>query len=267
MMSARRLARSSSGRRSASSSTWMLARRLAIGVRSSWLASATRWRCASADCSSASSVALKLRAEARELVLALDLQPLRQVGIRGQRLGLAREARDRAPAPRAPRCRRAPPRRGCRRRRRRAGSAAAGASTGRPRSAGARPAPRRGHRDPTVSTRRCTPCDAHVGEVAAGTARPRVASCALSTGNCVAAVVAERIVPCGETYCTLPAASPNGFGGRCRDRRRRPSGLPRRRRRAAAAGSSAAERARAAPGRSARAASSASPRTAWRRAR
>ena len=33
-------------------------------------------------------------AEARELVLALDLEPLREVGVRGQRLGLAREARD-----------------------------------------------------------------------------------------------------------------------------------------------------------------------------
>ena len=62
MMSARRLSRSSSGSRSASCSTWMFARRLAIGVRSSWLASATRWRCASAERSSASSVALKLRA-------------------------------------------------------------------------------------------------------------------------------------------------------------------------------------------------------------
>ena len=50
------------GRRSASSSTWTLARRLAIGVRSSWLASATRCRCASTERSSASSVALKLRA-------------------------------------------------------------------------------------------------------------------------------------------------------------------------------------------------------------
>ena len=46
----------------ASSSVWMLARRLAIGVRSSWLASATSWRCASAERSSASRVVLKLRA-------------------------------------------------------------------------------------------------------------------------------------------------------------------------------------------------------------
>ena len=40
----------------------MLARRLAIGVRSSWLASATRWRCDTTERSSASSVELKLRA-------------------------------------------------------------------------------------------------------------------------------------------------------------------------------------------------------------
>ena len=40
----------------------MFARRLAIGVRSSWLASATRWRCASTERSSASRVVLKVRA-------------------------------------------------------------------------------------------------------------------------------------------------------------------------------------------------------------
>ena len=40
----------------------MLARSDAIGVRSSWLASATSWRCACAERSSASSVALKLLA-------------------------------------------------------------------------------------------------------------------------------------------------------------------------------------------------------------
>ena len=61
-MSARSDSRSAAGSRSACSSVWMLARRLAIGVRSSWLASATSWRCASTERSSASSVALKLRA-------------------------------------------------------------------------------------------------------------------------------------------------------------------------------------------------------------
>ena len=44
MMSLRRLSRSACGRRSASSSVWMFARRLAIGVRSSCEASATRLR-------------------------------------------------------------------------------------------------------------------------------------------------------------------------------------------------------------------------------
>ena len=62
MMSARIRSRSSAGSRSASCSVWMFARRLAIGVRSSWLASATRWRWASTERSRASSVVLKLRA-------------------------------------------------------------------------------------------------------------------------------------------------------------------------------------------------------------
>ena len=94
MMSARRLARSSSGSRSASSSTWMLARRLAIGVRSSWLASATRWRCASTELLERVERRVEAARQARELVLALDLEPLREVGVGGQRLGAAGEARD-----------------------------------------------------------------------------------------------------------------------------------------------------------------------------
>ena len=87
MMSARRLARSSSGSRSASSSTWMLARRLAIGVRSSWLASATRWRCASTECSSASSVALKLRARRASSSSPSTSSRCERSGFGGQRLG------------------------------------------------------------------------------------------------------------------------------------------------------------------------------------
>ena len=62
MMSARRPSLSSGDSRSACSSVWMFARSVAIGVRSSCEASATRWRCACTDRSSASSVALKLRA-------------------------------------------------------------------------------------------------------------------------------------------------------------------------------------------------------------
>ena len=61
-MSARSDSSSAAGSRSACSSVWMFARRLAIGVRSSWLASATSWRCASTERSSESSVVLKLRA-------------------------------------------------------------------------------------------------------------------------------------------------------------------------------------------------------------
>ncbi len=59
MMSRRRPSRSSGARRSASCRVWMFARSDAIGVRSSWLASAIRWRWASTERSSASSVALK----------------------------------------------------------------------------------------------------------------------------------------------------------------------------------------------------------------
>ena len=81
--------------------------------------------------------------QARELVVALDLEPLREVGVGRQRLGAAREARDgrerRARDDAAERGRDA----GCRRRPRRAGRAAAGAARRRPRSAAARPAPRR----------------------------------------------------------------------------------------------------------------------------
>ena len=64
------------GRRSRSSSVWMFARRLAIGVRSSWLASATRWRCASTERSSASRVALKLRARRASSSSPVDGDPL-----------------------------------------------------------------------------------------------------------------------------------------------------------------------------------------------
>ena len=56
MMSRRSASRSSGVRRAASWSTWMLARSEAIGVRSSWLASAIRWRWAATERSSRSSV-------------------------------------------------------------------------------------------------------------------------------------------------------------------------------------------------------------------
>ena len=79
-MSARSCSWSSSGSRSACSSVWMFARRLEIGVRSSWLASSTRCRCASTELSSAASAPLKLRASRPSSSLAL-LQPMREVGI------------------------------------------------------------------------------------------------------------------------------------------------------------------------------------------
>ena len=98
------------GSRSASSSVWMFARRLAIGVRSSWLASATSWRCASTERSSASSVALKLRASRDELVVAAPTSmrcdrsgsaataSVRLVKRRDRRERRARDAARRAPA-------------------------------------------------------------------------------------------------------------------------------------------------------------------------
>ena len=94
-MSARSAARSCSGSRSESSRVWMLARRLAIGVRSSWLASATRWRWASTERSSASRVALKLRASRASSSSPGGRDPLAGIGVVGDLLGPAGEARDR----------------------------------------------------------------------------------------------------------------------------------------------------------------------------
>ena len=61
-MSARSASCSAGARRWASPSVWMFARSDEIGVRSSWLASAIRWRWAATERSSASRVALKLAA-------------------------------------------------------------------------------------------------------------------------------------------------------------------------------------------------------------
>ena len=95
--SARRASRSASGRRSSSRISCRLARIDAIGVRSSWEASATSWRCARTERSSASSVRLKVRASrasssAPSTCEALVLDPL---GMSRDRLGLAREPGDR----------------------------------------------------------------------------------------------------------------------------------------------------------------------------
>ena len=54
----------------------MFARSEEIGVRSSWLASAIRWRWACTERSSASSVAVEALRQTRQLVAALDLQAL-----------------------------------------------------------------------------------------------------------------------------------------------------------------------------------------------
>ena len=263
MMSARRLARSSSGRRSASCSTWMLARRLEIGVRSSWLASATRWRWASADCSSASSVALKLRASRASSSCPSTSRRCERSGlavsasvwrVKRETGASAARATTRAEHGRHARCRRRRPRAGSSSswRSERSTSVSGRATCTAPR------APR-----PTVSMRRWTPCTRRVGEVAAA-ARARRAPCArASTGSRVAAAVGDSIAPCGRDVLHLAggvAERVAAAAARDRRRRRRPG-------RAAVVGRERRSRARAAPGRSGRAASSVRPRTAVDRER
>ena len=68
-------------------STSMFVRRLVSGVRSSCEASATSWRWARLDSSSAASIVLKLAASRRELVVAAGLDPLREVAGLGHALG------------------------------------------------------------------------------------------------------------------------------------------------------------------------------------
>ena len=57
----------------------MFVRTLVSGVRSSCEASATSWRWARVDSSSAASIVLKLAASRAQLVLAVDVDPLGQV--------------------------------------------------------------------------------------------------------------------------------------------------------------------------------------------
>ena len=64
----------------------MFARSEEIGVRSSWLASAIRWRWACTERSSASSVPLKLSASRASSSRPCDLQAARQVEVARQRL-------------------------------------------------------------------------------------------------------------------------------------------------------------------------------------
>ncbi len=55
---------------------------------------------------------------------------------------------------------------------------------------------------------------AGVAEVAAVPARGERLGALVDGQTARPTSLADRIVPCGETYCTLPAASPNGLGGR-----------------------------------------------------
>ena len=94
MIAAWRPARSSGGSRPLSRKIWMLLRSAAIGVRSSCDASAIRWRCEATDCSSASSVRLKL--DARRASSSVSPSSKRSEPSRaGHRLGAVDEAPDR----------------------------------------------------------------------------------------------------------------------------------------------------------------------------
>src|SRR6201996_3147051 len=84
MMSVRRASRSSGDRSFSSRISWRLARIVAIGVRSSWEASATRLRCAWTDSSSASSVRLNVWASR-----ASSSPPWTSMRSRSRRSGLA----------------------------------------------------------------------------------------------------------------------------------------------------------------------------------
>ena len=74
----------------------MLARRAAIGVRSSWLASAISWRCASTERSRAASVALKLAASRASSSRPRTSSRCEASRLVGELLGAAREAHDRS---------------------------------------------------------------------------------------------------------------------------------------------------------------------------
>ena len=82
---------------SSSRSSWMLARSVAIGVRSSWEASATRLRWDCTDRSSASSVRLNVCASraSSSLPVTSSRSDSSRSGLRGDRLGLPGEAGDR----------------------------------------------------------------------------------------------------------------------------------------------------------------------------
>ena len=185
----------------------MLARRLAIGVRSSWLASATRLRWASTDCSSASSVVLKLAPGGR----ARRGRSPRGAGTRSgcavsdsvrrvnRAIGRERRARDDDAEHRGEQD---------------AGRADEASSSElaverrcRPLSAGARPAPRRAARCPGEHAQ-VRPRD---GGVAVGAAHPRggdLARARSSTGSPAASPARADDLSVGRDDLHEPAAPP-----------------------------------------------------------
>ena len=224
----------------------MFARRLAIGVRSSWLASATRWRCASTERSSASSVALKLRASRASSSLPAHLEPVGEVRVAGDRLGPAREARDRRERGAGDERRRARRRGRCRRRRRaRAGrsrrrserstSVSGRATCTAPRVADADGEHAQVHAVDRRVAGRSAPCPPR--RSAARARRPA----ALDVSPCRPACA----VPSGATTWNEPAAPPNGTARRPPSRAPPPSGRARSARRAVGRRSTNAGRARA----------------------
>ena len=151
----------------------MFVRTLVSGVRSSCDASATSWRWARVDSSSAPSIVLKLAREPAELVAPVDLDPLGEVPRLGDALGVSvsfangreRGARDDEPEPG------------------RDDDATGGdqeqeepdaaRATRRPRSAAVRPGLPRPGPYANVKTRRCVPSTSSPPEGGASLARDR----------------------------------------------------------------------------------------------
>ena len=194
----------------------MFARRLAIGVRSSWLASSTRCRCASTELSSAASAPLKLRASRPSSSRPPSSSRWDRSGSsitasvrRVKRVTGASAARaTRAPSSAAT----ATP------------AAASSASTSSSRSSddstsvsGRATWTAPSGPSPTVSTRRCTP-----STVASVKARPAPLRGQLlafsSTGSTDVSPCGRLTVPSGAISWNEPAAPPNATGGGSPDR-------------------------------------------------
>ena len=147
----------------------MFARRLAIGVRSSWLRVRDQVALRLDRALERVERGVEAARESSELVVALDSSRSTGPGCR-QRLGTAREARIGASAARAT-TQPSPARAGCRCRRRRAVRPGARAARGRPRSAAARPAQHRARRQPDCEHAQVHAADVSVAEEAADPAR------------------------------------------------------------------------------------------------